>query len=238
LTTTTAAQADGLTPAQASRLHARARRRFLSFYPGGFADPDYVALERRNKARAHQKWREELSRERMRALLRAGEFVLVADTALRIEGAAKLLFSFEKMALRDATRQRAGARIFATGLAQLLYDNAPAPARFAAWIEAVRRLPQIQSRVLTWPVLTVFPFLADPTRHLYVKPTVTMTAAARWGFPFRYSSAPQYATYRSALDFAARIAEDLNAARFPGGRGRDLIDRQSFIWVAGSSEYD
>ena len=41
----------------------RCRRKFLSFYPGGFADEEYVALERDYKWRAHVQWDELLNRD-------------------------------------------------------------------------------------------------------------------------------------------------------------------------------
>jgi hypothetical protein len=86
-------------------------------------------------------------------------------------------------------------------------------------------------------VLTVFPFLADPKRHLYLKPNVTRLAAERWGFPVAYEPRPNLATYRSLLAFAKDIRTGLVDARFPNAP-RDQIDVQGFIWVAGSSEYD
>lgn len=46
-------------------------------------------------------------------------FEQVAAEAVRIESRTNLLFSFEKMALRDAVRTRAGARLFAEGLYEL-----------------------------------------------------------------------------------------------------------------------
>ena len=38
--------------------------------------------------------------------------------------------------------------------------------------------PRAQTRVLTWPVLTTFGFLARPRVHIILKPLVTRRAAA------------------------------------------------------------
>jgi hypothetical protein len=35
-----------------------------------------------------------------------------------------------------------------------------------------RGLPRRQSRVLTWPLITVFGFIAEPGTHIFLKPTV------------------------------------------------------------------
>src|SRR6185369_16010245 len=95
----------------------RARRKFLRFFPGGFRDETYLAWERDYKWTAHRRWTEVLDRTRYAALLRARRFTEIAEHAVRIESRTNLLFSFEKMALRDAVRAPAGARTFAEGLA-------------------------------------------------------------------------------------------------------------------------
>jgi hypothetical protein len=86
--------------------------------------------------------------------------------------------------------------------------------------------------VLTWPVLTVFPFIAQPATHVFLKPTVTRVAAHAYGAAFDYRSRPEWATYASLLAFADRVRRDLRDLR-----PRDMIDIQSFIWVQGSDEY-
>jgi len=144
-----------------------------------------------------------------------------------------LLFSFEKMELRDAVKSPAGAKTFARGLFDFLYGSGSLEKRFERWVSAVGELPRRQTRVLTWPVLTVFPFLAEPTEHIFLKPNVTKIAAEEYGVEFDYQSRPTWATYQSYLDFAATVKRDLRDLR-----PRDMIDVQSFIWVQGSTEYD
>jgi hypothetical protein len=97
----------------------------------------------------------------------------------------------------------------------------------------VEQLPRRQTRVLTWPIVTVFGFIAQPARHIFLKPNVTKLAAREYGVEFDYRSRPDWATYRSLLDFAARVRDD-QADLKP----RDMIDLQSFIWVMGSDEYE
>lgn len=47
--------------------------------------------------------------------------------------------------------------------------------------EADEPLPRKQTRVLTWPLATVFGFLAQPDRHFFLKPNVTRQAARAYG---------------------------------------------------------
>jgi hypothetical protein len=210
----------------------RCRRKFLSYFPGGFRDPSYLDLERGYKEAAHEKWMESLHPAACRALLKKGRYAEIAEQAVRIESRTNLLFSFEKMAVRDAIKSTAGARLFAEGLYDFLHGPGGDAKRFERWIETLGKLPRRQTRVLTWPVATVWGFIAQPERHLFLKPTVTRVAAGRYGFPFEYRSRPDWETYSNALDFAGTVRKD-NKDLKP----RDMIDSQGFIWVQGSGEY-
>ena len=137
------------------------------------------------------------------------------------------------MALRDAVKAKAGARAFAEGLYEFLHGRAAMPRRFEDWCSVIASLPKKQSRVFTHPVVTVFGFIAQPETHIFFKPTVTRTAAARYGFDLHYASRPSWETYRSLLEFGAVLAHDLADLK-----PRDMIDIQSFIWVLGSAEYE
>ncbi|HEY6148871.1 MAG TPA: hypothetical protein VIZ69_14285 [Thermoanaerobaculia bacterium] len=219
--------------ASASPAAARCRRRFLRFFPGGFRDETYLDWERNYKETAHRAWLETLHPVRFRSLLAAKNFEEIALEAVRIESRTNLLFSFEKMALRDAVRAPAGAAAFSKGLYDYLHGRGTPQARFERWCETVGGLPRRQTRVLTWPVVTVFGFLARPEEHVFLKPNATKKAAGRCGYDFEYLSRPNRETYESLLGFAACLRRDL-ADLAP----RDMIDIQSYIWVAGSDEYD
>ena len=97
-------------------------------------------------------------------------------------------------------------------------------------------LPRRQTRVLTWPLVTVFGFIARPdstcsssrwSRARPRAPTATTSST---------SSQPAWRVYQALLTFAAIMRRDLD--RKPGFQARDMIDLQSFIWVQGSQEYD
>lgn len=211
---------------------ATCKRKFLHFFPQGFTDETYLAWERNYKWEAHRRWEAAINEKEMEGLLRRRRYHEIATRAIRIESRTNLLFSFEKMALRDAVGEPAGARLFATSLYDYLFGKGTLSAKFTRWAAAVAALPRKQTRVLTWPLVTVFGFLAVPTRHIFLKPTVIRRAAARYGFPFAYQSRPNADTYASFLEFARVVRRDL-ASMHP----RDMIDLQSFLWVQGSDEY-
>ena len=213
----------------------KCRRKFLRFFSGGFRDETYVSWEREYKVETHQRWEEALSRREFQRLLRQRAFAEVAARAVRVEQRSRysMIFSFEKMALRDAVKSSAGARAFAEGLYDFLHGKGSLERRFERWVQVVSELPRKQTRVLTWPLVTVFGFIAQPDVHIFLKPTVTRIAAREYGFDFRYQSRPSWETYQSLLEFAAVVRRDQRDLR-----PRDMIDIQSFLWVQGSDEYE
>ena len=213
----------------------RCRRKFLRFFPGGFADETYLDWERNYKWETHERWEEALNQREFHSLLKGEEFHEIATRAVRVEQQSQhsMIFSFEKMALRDALKPPNGARLFANGLYQFLHGRGGLERRFSDWVDVVAQLPRRQTRVLTWPLVTVFGFIAQPEVHVFLKPTVTRLAASAYGFDFTYTSRPNWETYDSLLQFANQLQHDLHDLK-----PRDMIDLQSFIWVQGSDEYD
>jgi len=132
----------------------RCRRKFLHFFPEGFRDEGYLETERDYKWASHLRWRESLGQQEFAALLRVGWHDEIAARAVRIEQRSlySMLFSFEKMALRDAVKSASGAQAFAEGLFAFLHGTGELQQRFEAWVGAVAKLPRRQTRVLTWPL--------------------------------------------------------------------------------------
>jgi len=212
---------------------AKHRKRFLRFFPRAFKDQRYIDWEVTYKMIAHDLWVELLNEGEYRSLLRSRDFEEIANRALRVEAKTNFLFSFEKMALRDGLRSREGARTFAEGLFQLLHEKGPFKERFVQWIVSVGELPRIKSRVLSWPVLTLFPFIAQPAKHIIMKPTAMNNASNELGFDLDYSSKPNFGTYERLLHLSDLIKQEIADLK-----PKDHMDTQAFLWVIGSSEYE
>jgi len=211
---------------------AKAMRKFLYYFPGGFGGKKYIAWERDYKWKAHLAWQEKLNEQEFKNLLANKQFDEIAKRAIGLESKTNLLFSFEKMAVRDAVKLGEGAQHFAEGLYLYVYDKKNLQQRFEVFREVLAHLPRRQTRVLTWPLQTVFGFIADPSQHIFLKPRVTQKAAEKYGYDFSYRSQPNWLTYQSLLNFADIIRNDMAELR-----PKDMIDIQSFIWVLGSEEY-
>jgi hypothetical protein len=209
------------------------KARFLKFFPEGFADERYIAWERTYKWKAHELFMEHLSKSKCQALLRSGAYSEIANRALQVEGKTNFIFSFQKMALRDGVRSPRGAQLFAEGLFALLYTKAPLRERFAQWIVNLSEMPVRQSRILSWPVATFFPFIAQPKNFIILKPTAMKAAALALDFDLDYTASVNFTTYDSLLTFAGLVSNAIADLR-----PKDFHDIQSFLWTIGSAEYE
>jgi hypothetical protein len=210
----------------------RCRKKFLHYFKKGYSDPTYIDWERQYKLDAHFQFQQNLSKVEYQRMLTARKYSDIAMTAVKLESRTNLLFSFEKMALRDAVKPIEGAKAFALGLFDYVYGPASLRERFEKFSEVINSLPRKQTRVHTWPLQTVFGFLANPQEHIFLKPRVTQIAAEKYAYDFVYKSKPNWDTYKSLIDFAEQVRKDTADLK-----PQDYIDLQSFIWVMGSDEY-
>src|SRR5690242_20593334 len=215
-----------------AKRRSKAIKKFRYYFPRGFDDKKYIAWERDYKWNAHLQWNDKLNRNEFAKLLSLRKYEEIAKQVVNIESKTNLLFSFEKMAFRDAVKSPSSARIFAEALFDYIYGKEKMESRFTAFRDVLASLPVKQTRVLTWPLITVLGFIADPVHHIFLKPVVTKKAAEKYQFEFSYQSKPNWKTYQSLLDFAEQIRKDTGAMH-----PKDMIDLQSFIWVTGSEEY-
>jgi len=208
----------------------QARDLFLKHFPQGFEDPAYIgdktSGERKYKWLAHEYWVERLGGNRFQELLSSDLTELVSEAG-RCIGKVNLLHVTETAALRDALRTESAARRFFTTLGGLLEADEVCEDVFRPYAEAIRDLPADRGRVATWPVTTILPFLAQPDRHMFLKPEVTQDAAGALGFHLNYRAEPNWLTYRRLLEMA-----HIYRGKLAAWKPRDLIDVQSFFYVS------
>lgn len=207
----------------------QALEHFLRVYPDGFAGAGYEAAERAWKWDKHVQWNELFPGDQFRDLahsdpVEAGRRLL---KVVQTERGTLLTPRLEIVALKDGLSTDASRR-YLMALADFLEAEAGSQGAFDDMKEALTSLPvdHSTSRIATWPILTVVPFLARPDRHMLLKPTATTEAARQLGYDLQYSSALRWETYRRLRELAA----DLFAFLEPHG-ARDYIDVQSFLQV-------
>jgi hypothetical protein len=181
-------------------------------------------------ASAHRRWIAELNKQKFGELLFQGKHAVIVEHALSIEAGTDLLNQTEKSTLAAALSTTSGAKSFAFGLYNLLYSNGSEQERFENFAQVCARLAPPEGGLFTWQIVTVFAAIAQPRRHVFIKPVITRQAAIKYGFPFDYQPAPTWSTYSSMLDFAACLRADLSDLK-----PRDLLDIHAFISTLGAN---
>ena len=206
--------------------HSDAVAEFLSKYPKGFKDSQLVDRELGYKRDAHDLFEKLLGGGKGRKLLASQKLDKISAAIDQLFHATNIPAIQEIMAIHDGVKDQKAAAAFLEGV--LDFVDAPGAGSFGRLVEAVDSLPAElgKARVLTWPNVTLLPFLADPARFIVLKPTMTRTAAERLFFDLAYDSRPNWSTYDRTLSFAASLRELLK----PHG-AQDFIDVQSFMWV-------
>lgn len=212
---------------------AQAVAKFQRLFPQGFDDPDYLGNaeigERNYKLTKHEEFVKTLGNGEGRRLLAAGDLRELIRRTRRVTS-TNLTSIPEKAAFGDALIESEETRRYFDALFSML-EAEPNEASVTSYFNALQNLPQKQGRVDTWPIATLLPFLADPARHMFLKPTITQEAEARLGFYLCYKPHPNWLTYKKLLELADLLLEQLR----PLG-ARDYLDVQSFMWIA--SKYD
>jgi hypothetical protein len=150
----------------------------------------------------------------------------LATKALQVLGAVNLLSPYESAAFHDALQNDDAVSAFFTSLLNVVDANPLSPRIFDEYVEAVTSLPADRGRVATWPVATVFPYLAAPDRCMFLKPEVTKEAANSMTFDLQYNAIPNWITYQALLRMGTVYLELLRRLG-----ARDYLDVQSFIYV-------
>lgn len=192
-----------------------ARARFLSFFPGGFQDSNYLRQERDYKLDAKAKLDQNAPLSAAVNGSGHGEAVLSAYRA------TNLLSPFEKTRLQDLLRG-SKADDFVQAAAAFASGDMKQP------LAAMKSLLKPHDNA-KWTVVTYLPFLWKPDDHFFLKPTMMRDFAERIGNRFHEAYTPDLnlPVYEALLEMAEetrRETRDLQPA--------DLIDVQSFMWTA------
>ena len=196
-----------------------ATERFLSVFPKGFTDDEYVDRERSYKVAASATLATVLpvSKARTATADQAASIARVFDTGSLHE--AELAIVTAMLKGPTGTEFVRGAVAFLDG-------------RYSEGLKAMDTAARPYGKA-TWAIVTYLPWLWDPGRHIFLKPMAMKDFASRIGHDLArdYEAALFPDVYRSALDLAEQIFKDLAHLGI-----RDMIDVQGFVWVVGSYE--
>ena len=197
-----------------------------------FEDSNYKRDERNYKDAAHQEALTLLNDGNGRSMLSSSRYSELVPTLKRVIQKAGLLGVQETIALNDAFKDYAAAAKYAKAI--LDFIDVPDATQFNELVEATGSLPAEigKAKVLTWPTVTLFPFLASPANAMFLKPDMTRRIADAFSFDIHYSPSPNWNTYCRLLELSHALLDRLR----PLG-AKDLIDVQSFMWIVAGDPY-
>jgi hypothetical protein len=206
----------------------RAREKFLDLHAEGFTTPAYREVDRATNESAAALMQELLGEDAFAKLLDTEDWAGVAERAIQVLKATKLVVPSERKLLATGLEDAALAQTFARSLCDLLYgfggeveDEAEGlRRRFERYVACLKSL-----RAAKWTLATYFLFMAFPEEHLLLRPTFAQRAATAYGINIRYRAEVGWVTYSRFRELAAAIladTKDLGA--------EDMLDVQAYIW--------
>jgi len=208
---------------------ADALAEFLKAFPGGFADKAYVGdgsgkRERAPRWRAASlEWTNVFGGGQAGQLLADGELREVVRRALRVGRlVSNVPGAIGEDVLEEALEPGDVVKAFFDALFGLVSVPSSARPRLEKLFSATEALGVEPE--LVWPMATLFPFLADPSRHMLLLPRPACGAAARLGCDLRYKPTPNWATYNAFRSLSEQLLGELR----PHG-ARDLADVEAFL---------
>ena len=138
---------------------------FEKTYPKKFEDEKFLDADLRNKRAAHDVYVANFGGKKGQAMVDAGKHAEIADVIDALFRATNIPSTFEVKAVHKGLKKgdEAGTQILE---AALTFIAKPDSTKFAALFEAVAQLPSDGGKVLTWPNITLLPFLADPKKFI------------------------------------------------------------------------
>ncbi len=200
---------------------------FIDKQAAAFDNPKYIEEQRAPKLKAHEMWVEILGEGQGADLLDAGDVAEVRKRLLKIDAKLDLLSPQEKAVLKRGLKSDE-AEQFLRALMGVAAEPQVEQSAFQKLIDAVDLVMEKEpgSRSTNWPVLTQFPFIADPEHHIEFKPAVVQKCAARLNFDLRYSATPNWWGYERLLQLARALQTRLESIG-----AKDLIDVHWFMQV-------
>jgi len=204
---------------------------FFKIFPKGFYDEKYLRQERDYKVEAHNLMSGLLNKSDFGDLLSQNEYEEISHNALKIVNKTNLVFPNEKMALKDGLKSAENKKLFSTSLFGVLYGSGELSERFESFAGCLERI-----NAAKWTTQTYFLFIAFPERYMFMKPSVTQSAADAFAFELHYRPDINWKSYESLLCFSRYVSEELTKID-EYLKPRDMIDTQGFIWSSAPGKY-
>jgi hypothetical protein len=214
---------------------------FFRTYPLGFNDPGYfdpIKGEREYKAAANRRYLEAMAAglptltERPQEIRAAFWRIYDGLDHKAVSPLNVLHPKWEAPRFFDALDDFGWARRYLS--TSLAFAAECSAATFDALADVMQEMPGLERGLSgRWPYATWFPFIAEPTHHIAIRLTYIEEFASAATFDIAYSSELDFRMYERVCRLAYHLLGDLDVSGLnTSRRPLDMIDAQSFMWVA------
>ena len=173
-------------------------------------------------------WTAVLGNKQADKLAGDGKYGELARRARRVAACAEPIPGMlETEVLEDAFETGEEVGRYFDALVSYLSVPSPARPRFEKLCAATNALGVPPEAA--WPLVTFFPFVAVPSRHMVLVPRSSSAGASRLGCDLQQRAPPNWATYTRLRDLSNRLLEKLTLSG-----ARDLVDVECFLHATGA----
>lgn len=171
----------------------KAEDSFFSKYPGGFYNPEMVAIGKKHKMDQMEKLaKESFAEERFNAPM------TIVEDAIKLVSRSSMVSVFEKPRFRDYVKSlnREEKAAFAHALHELLHGKQEDGFNLLQGL-------LVREKLAKWTLMTVIPAYYRPQKEVFIKPTTAKLIIEKLGLKLKYSATPSwefYKGYRKAIN--------------------------------------
>ena len=142
---------------------------FLSVYPEGFTDSNYIENERKYKENMINEFKINLSKEKLSQSLVEKNYSELAEVSKKLISASKNIHSIEKTNFRKAISKKENQERFIKSMHDLFYtDTKSEEERFIDFKDCLESI-----NCNKWTIITYFMSMLNPERYLFLKPKIS-----------------------------------------------------------------
>ena len=186
----------------------KAENNFISRYPGGFNNPEMIAIGKKHKMAQMEKLAKESFAEK-----NFTDPMTIVEDAIKLVSRSSMVSVFEKPRFRDYVKSlnREEKAAFAHAIHELLHGSQKDGFELLQGILTREKLAK-------WTLMTVIPAYYRPQKEIFIKPTTAKLIINKLGLELEYKPTPSwefYKEYRTAINELKKNADKSLAPNNP-----------------------